>query len=74
MWHKYDAYIGNRVRELRQKKGWTQETLSAKLQINDCDLSRGVLAKIEVGQRHLYPWEIKALKEVLEVSYEDLFV
>ena len=28
---------------------------------------------VEVGQRHLYSFEIKCLKEVLSVKYEDLF-
>lgn len=74
MWHKYDAYIGNRVREIREKQGFTQEELSAKLQVHGWDISRSSLSKIEIGRRHLYPWEIKALKEVLNVSYDDLFV
>ena len=48
--------------------------LSARLQVAGCDLTRSALAKIEVGQRHLYPDEIKALKTALGVGYEELFV
>jgi len=31
------------------------------------------VAKIEVGQRHLYPDEIILIKKILGVSYEDIF-
>lgn len=30
------------------------------------------LAKMEVGQRHIYPDEIKLLKEILQVSFDEL--
>jgi len=42
--------------------------------VQGCDLTRSALAKIEVGQRHLYPDEIKALSVVLGISYEQIFV
>ncbi len=48
----------------------TQDQLAAKLQVLGCDITRSALAKIEVGQRHLYPDEIKALKEIFDVPYE----
>ena len=51
----------------------TQEQLSAKLQLAGCDITRSALAKIEVGQRHIYPDEIKLLKEILETTFEELF-
>lgn len=72
--YEYSKQIGKRVRTLRQAKNLTQEELSARLQVIGCDLTRSALAKIEVGQRHLYPDEIKALKTALGVSYEELFV
>lgn len=51
----------------------TQEQVAAKLQLGGCDITRSALAKIEVGQRHVYPDEIKLLKEILSISYDDLF-
>ena len=53
--------------------GMTQEQVTAKLQLGGCDITRSALAKIEVGQRHVYPDEIKLLKEILSISYDDLF-
>lgn len=58
---------------LREKSNLTQEQLSAKLQVNGCDITRSALAKIEVGQRHLYPDEIALLKKILNVSYDEIF-
>ncbi len=72
--YKYSKAIGKNIGAIRQAKGLTQEQLSAKLQVIGCDITRSALAKIEVGQRHLYPDELKALKIVLEIHYEDLFV
>ena len=65
--------IGANIRILREKAGLTQEQLSARLQVNGCDVTRSALAKIEVGQRHLYPDEIILIKEALKIRYEDIF-
>jgi transcriptional regulator with XRE-family HTH domain len=65
--------IGQNIRLLREKSNMTQEILSAKLQLNGCDITRSALAKIEVGQRHLYPDEIILLKKILNANYDDIF-
>ena len=71
--HDVEKKIGANIRILREKAGLTQEQLSARLQVNGCDITRSALAKIEVGQRHLYPDEIIWIKEILKVQYEDIF-
>lgn len=71
---EYEKLLGNRLRELREKSGLTQEQLAARLQVRGCDITRSAVAKIEVAQRHLYPDEIKLLKTILNVSYEDIFI
>ena len=65
--------IGQNIRLFREKAGLTQEQLSARLQINGCDITRSAVAKIEVGQRHLYPDEIILIKHILNVRYDDIF-
>ena len=65
--------IGQNVRKLRENANLTQEMLSARLQTMGCDITRSALAKIEAGQRHLYPDEIIFLKEILKVSYDEIF-
>ncbi|MBR2622667.1 MAG: helix-turn-helix transcriptional regulator [Clostridia bacterium] len=64
--------IGNNLRIIREKKGFTQEYVATKLQLNGCDITRSAVAKIEVGQRHLYPDEIILLKKILCTSYDDI--
>lgn len=71
---QYSERMGRHLAKLRQDKGLTQEQLAARLQVQGCDLTRSALAKIEVGQRHLYPDEIKALSVVLGISYEQISV
>ena len=68
-----EKQIGQNLQQLREKAGMTQEMLAAKLQINGCDITRSSIAKIEVGQRHLYPDEILLIKQILNVPYEEIF-
>ena len=65
--------IGQNIKALREKIGMTQDVLASKLQVNGCDITRSAVAKIEVGQRHLYPDEIILIKDILKVTYEDIF-
>ena len=65
----YERQFGSNIRTVREKRGMTQETLAAQLQLMGCDITRGALAKIETGLRHVYPDEIRCLR----VSYEELF-
>ena len=68
-----ETRVGNNIRTLREKAGITQEQLAAKLQVSGCDITRSAVAKIEVGQRRLYPDEVILIKNILSVSYEDIF-
>lgn len=71
---QYCDRMGRHLAQLREDAGLTQEQLTARLQVQGCDLTRSALAKIEVGQRHLYPDEIKALTIALSIGYEQLFI
>lgn len=51
----------------------TQDTLAAKLQLHGCDITRSAVAKIEVGQRHLYPDEILLIRKILNTTYDNIF-
>jgi len=65
--------VGQNVRILREKAGMTQEQLAVKLQLSGCDITRSAVAKIEVGQRHLYPDEIILIKNILKTDFESIF-
>lgn len=70
--YKYDKVIGNQIRLLRIKMNLTQDALAAKLQLNEIDITRSALAKIEAGQRHVYAFELKAFKDIFDTTYEEL--
>lgn len=70
---KIETAVGNNIRTLSENKNITQEILAAKLQVNGCDITRSAVAKIEVGQRHLYPDEIILIKRILGVTYDEIF-
>ncbi len=42
------------------------------MQIAGLDITRSAVAKIKVGQRHFYPDESIVIKEILNVSYDDI--
>ena len=65
--------IGNNIRRIRESRKITQDTLSAKLQLHGCDITRSALAKIEVGQRHIYIDEIILIKEILKTDFDSIF-
>ena len=67
-----EQQIGKNIKELRMQAGYTQEMLSAKLQVEGCDITRSALAKIEVGQRHLYADELIALRKILNTTYDTI--
>lgn len=70
---KTEKIVGQNIRVLREKAGMTQEMLATKLQLEGCDITRSAVAKIEVGQRHLYSDEIILIKKILNVSYDEIF-
>ena len=68
-----ETKIGNNIRKIRESRGMTQDTLAAKLQLSGCDITRSAVAKIEVGQRHLYPDEIILIRQILNTTFEAIF-
>ena len=64
--------IGQNIRKIRESRGMTQDTLAAKLQLQGCDITRSAVAKIEVGQRHLYPDEIILIRQILNTTYDQI--
>jgi len=65
--------IGYNIRRLREERNMTQDMLATKLQLMGCDITRSAVAKIEVGQRHLYPDEILCIRQILKTSYDEIF-
>ena len=70
---EYEKSVGNNIRKIREEAKITQDILATRLQLLGCDITRSAVAKIEVGQRHIYPDEIKLIKEILETTFEKIF-
>ncbi len=64
--------VGPRVRALREKAGLSQERLMAQLQLLGLDAERGVIKRIEGGQRTVSDLELRLLAKYFQVSYEFL--
>ena len=70
----YEKIVGGNIRKIRESKNITHEQFAAKLQLMGCDITRSAVAKIEVGQRHIYIDELKLIKDILETTYDELIV
>ena len=70
---EYEKKVGKNIREIREEAKITQDMLATRLQLAGCDITRSAVAKIEVGQRHIYPDEIKLIKEILNTTFEKIF-
>ena len=65
--------VGVTVRQLRYKRGWTQEVLAAKCEVSGCAISRGTLANIEAQIRSATDVEIFAIAAALPVPIPALY-
>lgn len=61
--------IGPKIRLLRRQNGLSQEQLMGKLQLMGFDSERGVIKRIENGDRFVSDIELKALAAFFHVSY-----
>lgn len=68
-----NRHIGQKIAEYRTARRWTQEDLAAQMQLHCCDLSREMIARIEIGYRAVSVYEIDKFVEVFGVTYDALF-
>ena len=64
--------IGKNIREARLRAELGQTELISKLQLLDIKMTREALVKIERGVQHIQLGQLKGIKQVLDVSYEEL--
>ncbi|MCI8627976.1 MAG: helix-turn-helix transcriptional regulator [Firmicutes bacterium] len=70
---KQKNIIGSKLKELRIKKGLTQQQLSNKLETMAIYICRGSISRIEEKQRTVTDIELYGLSKILDVSIESLF-
>ena len=70
------ANIGANIRRIRKEKGIGQTELIQKIDLAEWDfevnLTREALVKIERGIRHIKVSQLKAIKVILETTYDEL--
>ena len=64
--------IGQNIRTIRLAKGIGQTELVGLLQLQGVDLTRESLVKIERGIQHIYAFQLKAIRDALETTYDIL--
>lgn len=64
--------IGKNIREARIRAELGQTELVGKLQLLDIQITRETLVKIERGVQHIQLEQLKGIKKVLGVSYDEL--
>lgn len=64
--------VGARVRALREKAKLSQESLMAQLQLLGMDAERGVIKRIENGDRAVSDMELRLIAQFFQVTYEYL--
>lgn len=67
-----ERHLGNRVRELRKERGWSQAELVTRLEALGVGMHQTTVAKLERGNRPTPAEELWALATVFGVDYSDL--
>jgi len=65
----YLKSLGERVQELRKKKGWSQEEFAAQ-----CGLHRTYMGAIERGERNVAVINLRKISDALGMKVGELFV
>lgn len=65
--------VGNKVKQLRQEKGLSQQQLSDKLETLAIYICRGSISRIEDGSRTVTDIELMGLAQILSTPVEDFF-
>lgn len=64
--------IGKNIREIREARGIGQTELVRRLQLIGILITRETLVKIERGIQHIYATQLRAIRDVLETTYDEL--
>ena len=72
-WILHDIPIGRNIQNIRIRKNMTQLELITKMQLMGSNMSRSTLANIETGRRNIKASDLKALKIIFDVGYEEFF-
>ena len=64
--------IGRNIREIRKSKGIGQTELVRMLDLQGVPITRECLVKIERGIQHIQLQQLRAIRDVLDTTYDEL--
>ena len=64
--------IGKNIRRIRLSKKMGQTELIRQLQLQGVSMTRESLVKIERGIQHIYATQLRAIKDILQTTYDEL--
>ena len=64
--------IGENIRKIRLSKKIGQTELVRLLQLHGISMTREALVKIERGIQHIYASQLKAIRDILDTTYDEL--
>ena len=64
--------IGYNIKRLRKQKQIKQVDMVKYVQLLGIDLTRESLVKIERGTQHIYLSQLKAFRDILDTTYDEL--
>ena len=67
-----EIFIGKNIRRIRKEKGIRQTEMVALLQLENVMITREALVKIYRGIQQIQATQLRAIKNVLETTYDEL--
>ena len=64
--------IGRNIRRIRKEKGIRQTEMVTLMQLENVPLTREALVKIERGIQHIQASQLRAIRNILETTYDEL--
>lgn len=68
-----DIPMGRNIQSIRIDKNMTQAEVVAQMQLMGSNMSRSTLANIETGRRNIKASDLRLLKKIYNVDYEEFF-
>lgn len=67
-----EIFIGQNIRRIRIEKGIRQTEMVALMQLENVSVTREALVKIERGIQHIQATQLRAIRNILKTTYDDL--
>ena len=65
-------YIGGNIRRIRLEKGYGQTEFVRMLQLQNVNITRETLVKIERGIQHITGSQLRGIRNCLDTTYDEL--